>query len=121
MENDQRPWIKVEAQISSPLDFTTNFGTMRLRIILTNVGKSPAFNIQPAVWGFLVSAVHINPNKEQTHRCERLKQEPLDNAAKGFVLFPGDRIPWDQMGGEFTSGIGFSPQDIQRSLTPENG
>lgn len=121
MENDQRPWIKVETEIAGPLDFTHGFVYMPLRLTLANVGKSPAFNIRPGVWGSLAFSGHNDPQKEQAQTCARFRGEPLDNPARGFILFPGDRVPWEQMGGGHMSGVGFSPQDIQRNLVDENG
>jgi hypothetical protein len=122
MENDQRPWIKVEVEIASPLDFTVGgWGIMRLRLTLTNVGKSPAFNVRLAHWGFLNFEGHNDPHKEQRERCERFRGEPLDNPARGSVLFPGDHLPWDRMGGAFTSGIAFPPDEIRKGLVEENG
>jgi hypothetical protein len=118
MENDQRPWVKVEPEIAGRLEFIVGgFGNLPLRFTLTNVGKSPAFNVTVVPWGFLSFQGHNDPLKELRARCDWLRDQPLDNPARGSVLFPGDRVPWDQLG---VSAVGFSPDDIQKSVVQEN-
>jgi len=122
MENDQRPWIKVETEIAGPFDFHAGgLANLPLRFTLTNVGKSPAFNIRLGAWGYLIFPGHNDPHKEQAQRCEWLRGQPLDNPARGSTLFPGDRVPWDQLGGAFTSGIGFTQDEILKGVVEENG
>jgi hypothetical protein len=115
MENDQRPWVKVDTEIADSLVFWVGGpAIMPLRFVLANVGKSPAFNVRLASLGYLIFVGHNDPHKEQHEKCEWLRDQPLDNPARGSVLFPGDRVPWDQMGGAFTSGVAFSSTDIQK-------
>jgi hypothetical protein len=119
MEDDQRPWVKVETEIAGPLEFIIGgFGNLPLRFTLTNVGKSPAFNVTLVPWGFLVFQGHNDTHKEQRERCGSRRDQPLDNPARGSVLFPGDHLLWDQLG---ASGVGYSPDEIQKGLVDENG
>ena len=119
MEDDQRPWVKVETEIAGPLEFIIGgFGNLPLRFTLTNVGKSPAFNFTLVPWGFLVFQGHDDPQKEQRERCGRWRDQSLDNPARGSVLFPGDHLVWDQLG---VRGVGFSPDEMQKGLVDENG
>jgi len=130
MENDQRPWIKLEVAISGPLQFIPlalqlheerHLATMPLHITLSNVGKSPAFNIQVGIWGYLIYPGHNDPNRNQTLSCEGIRTQPLDNPARGAVLFPGDSVPWDRAGGMFTSVVGFTPDEIRKVPADANG
>jgi hypothetical protein len=110
-----RPWIKVKPQISGPLDLSSGLGILPIDFTLINVGRSPAFNIQLGVWGFLGFPGQIDLFTEQKERCERLRHQPLDNPARGMLLFPGERRNENEaaFGGSLVPGI--SETDIRRS------
>jgi hypothetical protein len=70
MENDQRPWIKVDVKPINSFRFRPDgSGFLPLEITLSNVGRSPAFNIQPGAWGFLFTDKHRDIAQEQQERC----------------------------------------------------
>jgi hypothetical protein len=117
MEADQRPWIKIEATIAGPLTFfePVGFAGMPMHFMLTNVGHSPAFNVRLTAWSFLLSLNHHDLEREWGERCENFKRTPLDNPARGMILFPSDQLPWDQ------SGIGLTPDDIKKNIIDEGG
>jgi hypothetical protein len=117
MEADQRPWIKIEATIAGPLTFfePAGFADMPMHFILTNVGHSPAFNVRLTAWSFLLSLNHHDLEREWEERCENFKRIPLDNPARGMILFPSDQMPWSQ------SGIGLTPDDINKNTIDEGG
>jgi hypothetical protein len=117
MEADQRPWIKIEATIAGPLTFfePVGFADMPMHFMLTNVGHSPAFNVRLTAWSFLLSLNHHELEREWGERCENFKRTPLDNPARGMILFPCDQLPWDQ------SGIGLTPDDIKKNIIDEGG
>src|ERR1700732_824511 len=117
MEADQRPWIKIGPTIAGPLSFhePAGFADMPIRFMLTNGGHSPAFNVQLTAWSFLLSLNHHDLETEWKERCENFKRTPLDNPARGMILFPSDQLPWSQ------SGIGLLPADINKYTIDEGG
>lgn len=117
MVADQRPWIKVEATIAGPFTFfePAGFADMPRHFTLTNVGHSPAFNVRLTAWSFLLSLNHHDLEREWEERCENFKRIPLDNPARGMILFPSDQMRWNQ------SGIGLAPDDINKNTIDEGG
>jgi hypothetical protein len=96
MQADERPWLRVEV---TPGDLLT-FGTSAVEpfpdlmfgphVKITNVGKSPAFNAQLVLLGYAITPNHSDPYAGQKEACDRERSTPLDNPARGHVLFPGD-------------------------------
>jgi hypothetical protein len=122
MEADQRPWIKANVEIGGPLQFPPNgIGILPLKITLTNAGKSPALNIRPAIWAFIPSRTRKDMHAEWQHRCENLRAEPLDNPARGFVLFPGDHSTLEEAGLGPISAIAVTSDEIRSAPIDEDG
>jgi hypothetical protein len=98
-----------------PLDLSSGLGILPIGFTFINVGRSPAFNTQLGVWGFLDFPGHTDLFGEQKERCERLRHQPFDNPARGMLLFPDEsRNEKDAaFGGSLVPGI--SETDIQRS------
>jgi hypothetical protein len=115
METDQRPWIKVEAEISQGLQVHGGDGILPTKFTLTNVGHTPAFNVQLEVWGF-VSVPGVDIMAEQKERCERVRNQPLDNPARGAILFPGDSMDPSRYSFGASLVPHFSPEDVKNGL-----
>ena len=94
MQADQRPWIKVEATADEiiPFNITHGAGAVPFHAKLTNTGKSPAFNVRVFPWTFIVTEGHDDFITEQRERCEKVRTEPIDSWANGYVLFPNDTV-----------------------------
>lgn len=95
MEADQRPWIKVEPNVGElPVDLTHGVGGLpfHANYKLTNTGHSPAFNVRVAPYSFVPTEGKYDMFAEQHERCEQSRTEPLDNWARGYILFPGDSV-----------------------------
>jgi len=99
MEDDQRPWIAVDVKPAGRFVFLPDdSGVLPVQITPSNVGKSPAFNIEPVAWGYLFSR---NINDEQRRRCElvRNRKPSPDDVANLSVVFPGQTTRWHEHAG----------------------
>jgi hypothetical protein len=103
MEDDQRPWIAVDVKPVGPFVFYPDGGgALPVTITPSNLGKSPAFNIEPAAWGYLKAD---DINQEQRKRCELLRnrKQTRDDIANLSVVFPGQTTPWHEHAGNIAA------------------
>jgi hypothetical protein len=116
MRSDRRAWIKVDevAAFASPnpvmnipdgLVFPTKDfpGFLPLRILVRNVGNSPAFNVRVGAWAIFGYAENI-PDLAAHERklCASLDTYPtvpklVDNTSFAATLFPGDVLSIDEV------------------------
>jgi hypothetical protein len=91
MRDADRPWVKVDITVTSPLTYDRNGMNIGLTFILTNVGKSPADNVSIAPR--LVTAF-MGDDLEQIQKriCENRAASAEDKWLR-YVLFPGDPLP----------------------------
>jgi hypothetical protein len=90
MRADQRPWIKVEAELNGDMNLG-NLPIIPVKFFVSNVGHSPALNIQLESFGFPQVGMGKDIFAELKIRCEQVRKAPLDNPARGFILFPGEK------------------------------
>jgi hypothetical protein len=125
MEADQRPWVRIEAFPGDLRAFPATADKPFPSIIfdphfkMTNVGKSPAFNAQFYLIGYAINKDHNDPNSAQKEACERMRRTPLDNAARGHLLFPGDFF--DEGAGVGKYNVAFMGPQARQYFAEENG
>ena len=68
---------------------------------VTNTGKSPAFNVRVFPWTFITTEGHDDFVTEQRDKCQKVRTEPIDSWANGYVLFPNDTVVDGQGRGNF--------------------
>lgn len=122
MEADQRPWIKVEPETFMDLDFTHGFTGIPIKFFVTNIGKSPAFNVQVHQEGFVLGKDHNDVLTEQINFCDKMSKDRADrggaiNMSRGIFLFPNERIPWERSG----AIVGVNNEDIKKYAIEEGG
>jgi hypothetical protein len=124
MQADQRPWLRVEAS-SGPLTsfkagdkvpFPTLFFNPHFKV--SNVGKSPAFNAQIIFAPYAIKNGHSDPYAAQKEACNRQRHTPLDNDARGNVLFPGDFLTERVSVGSYN--VAFMGPNWKQNLTEES-
>jgi hypothetical protein len=112
MKSDQRPWIKVEAEIWSDLTFQGDIGALPVRFFLKNVGKYPAFDADVWIKTFLMADGHTDLFEEQRKYCASTrafggrKSNDVINGTHGVFLFPDEKIPWLPDGTIVSGGVG---------------
>jgi hypothetical protein len=114
MEDDQRPWIVVDVKpVGRFVFFPDGGGALPVQITPSNVGKSPAFNLEPVAWGYLISEKSNDINQEQRRRCElvRNRKQSPDDIADMSVVFPGQTAKWHEHAGNI--GAGFSGEQFR--------
>jgi hypothetical protein len=128
MQADQRPWIRVELVPEFSLAGVTKDqkgvarygGGVPMEIYLSNVGHSPAFNIRPTVFGYVAGEGHNDAAAEQKRRCDQFANAPLDNPARGTILFPDEKhVPWNMGGPLYVAG--FNDEDVRKYGRTEKG
>lgn len=122
MQAEQRPWIKVEIepQTSFPGGVKDKqgkiqyFGAIPINIYVSNVGHTPAFNIQPLILGYVDGPGHADAQAEQKRRCDQVAKTPLDNPTRGTILFPDEKhVPWSGLlGGGY--GAAFEDGEVRK-------
>jgi hypothetical protein len=81
-----------------------------IKFILTNVGKSPAFNVQVFPRAFAMATGHDDLFKEQKEWCGRYREQRnaggnvLDDN-QGIIIFPNEKAPWEKQGGILGAGV----------------
>jgi hypothetical protein len=96
MENGQRPWISVDAQLErQPTIFPDKGVGFILKTNVKNVGKSPAVAVTR------YPTVHIPIGPEQGSYLDRVKEKCPRTTMDGFasILFPGDDFPQNLVSG----------------------
>jgi hypothetical protein len=95
MRLEPRPWLTMDVKIAGPLTFSPA-PKISLNVVLTNIGKSPAFNawFNTVLFPFSVST---DVTKEIPQRCAVARQDQLKRQAfhpkqPGYILFPGRHI-----------------------------
>ncbi len=132
MRDEQRPWIKVQPEEIGDVLMSNGLGpqaTLFVSFRLTNVGRTPAFNVRFLVEGFAygfrynILAERNAVLGEQHRRCERVRHEQIDNPARGVILFPGDSILDSELapGDARTITSGTMPGDIDRAMHEGDG
>lgn len=123
---DQRPWLKVSVKIRAPFSIVVDakapsklvFGSLPLDVSISNVGRSPAFNVQYGVWGFLEKPGR-DVMAQMKISCERMRTQPLDNPSRGAIIFPNDSINPDDFGFGGSLVAGFSSDDLKEALSKD--
>lgn len=114
MENDQRPWIKVEAEAFGDFFFPES-GSMRLahtpiKYFVVNTGKEPAFNVEIQPFAFVVGDEHTDIMGSQIKWCENVKNQR--HPEQSLLIFPGEKLPWEFGGGVI--GTAPHPEEIKK-------
>lgn len=86
LEMTNRPWVGVELAITGPLTFDAGGAHVRFSVRVSDVGHSPAFNVN--VLPRIVNAQGIDTVAEQERTCSSYGNIPL-GAPWGRTLFPG--------------------------------
>jgi hypothetical protein len=124
MQDEQRPWIKVDPETVGALSLFDAggkpYGFLYVTFKLTNVGKRPAFNVQLLLWGFVPRKDHDVLTAEKD-RCGKAEIQPLDNPNRGAVIFLGDHVLDSDLTppGKILAGV--SPEDITQSIKEGDG
>ena len=94
MRLERRPWLTMDVKIAGPLTFSPA-PKIKLNVVLTNIGQSPAFNAWFNAILFPLT-VGMDVTKEIPRRCEAARQDELRRQANpkqpGYTLFPGVHI-----------------------------
>lgn len=83
---ENRPWISVKMELAGPLVFDSKEASIKVRLSIKNVGKSPAEGVR-RFWKFL-------PDEDAARReLERLSTEqrdlpPMSSDSPGDIMFP---------------------------------
>jgi hypothetical protein len=86
LEMTNRAWVQVELAIAGPLTFDASGARVRFAVRVSNVGHSPAFNVN--IIPRIVNAQGIDAVTEQQKACSSYDHIPL-GAPWGGTLFPG--------------------------------
>ena len=98
MQAEQRPWLRVDV---TPGDFvvldppgTVAYPTIVFNphFIITNVGKSPAFNALLSFTGCSDVVSRDDPYRAQAEICELIARQPSAERHDGRIMFPGDHF-----------------------------
>jgi hypothetical protein len=122
MEDDQRPWIAVDVKPTGHFFFhPDDSGALPVQITPSNVRKSPAFNIEPVAWGYLISEKSNDINHEQRRRCElvRNRKPSRDDIGNLSVVFPGQITKWHEHAGNIAAW--FSGEQFRTHHRTVNG
>jgi hypothetical protein len=112
LELAHRPWVAGEIQAVTPLVFDADGMHLTLRLMLRNVGNSPA--IKTVVTSNIASGwdeSEIMPYMQSV--SDKLKDGFLVETM-GFTVFPGDKEIWSEMKIELT------PEAVANSLDPQS-
>lgn len=113
MRAEQRPWVKVEPEITGDLDLRF-LGILPIRFFVSNVGHSPAFKVRLFTSGYLMRDSHNDIQGELKRRCNNIRSAaPTD---WGFIIFPGDRVPTDKYDGGGSIVPGIDTNDLKQSI-----
>lgn len=85
----ERPWLKPEIKIASPLYFDGKSATITLEVTVKNVGRTPAFKVHPFVWVHY-DGTGLGPIELHRQYSQNIKKFPMREADSGRVLFPGE-------------------------------
>lgn len=114
MENDQRPWIRVDAEAIEEFAFrtheSTTYGSTPIKYFVTNVGKTPAFNVEVMTRAFVVGDGRADIDSEQMKWCHHAKTNR--SARQKLFVFPNERELWGFHGGVF--GTAPHPDEIAK-------
>jgi hypothetical protein len=106
MQADQRAWLKVEFEILKPFVFDDHGLQLAFSAKTSNIGKSPAFDVQlyPIITANVADAVRM-----QKELCDQ--KRPANEKPVGVVVFPNGSVTNDPV----TSG--FSWDEINKNKT----
>ncbi|HUO91966.1 MAG TPA: hypothetical protein VMU22_03550 [Rhizomicrobium sp.] len=122
---EQRPWVAAEITPTDSIIDVQNLpkiinakmrnddgGRVNFKILLTNVGHSPAFHVTVWMEGFVFGDPKQNAEGAQKALCERVGALTIDPRNKGNAILPGQTLEWKQMG--VSSYAGWSKSDAQK-------
>ena len=98
MQAEQRPWLRVDV---TPGDFvvlnppgTVAYPTIVFNphFIITNVGKSPAFNALLSFTGWSDVVSRDDSYRAQAEICENIARQPSAERHDGRIMFPADHF-----------------------------
>lgn len=94
-----RPWIKVEIAVGGPIFYNVNGANFRLRYVLTNIGRSPAINVNvsPRVV-FPILSMEKSSRFDPSGDLRKMISEDKERNASipfGYSMFPGETIVQD--------------------------
>jgi len=129
MRDEQRPWIKVEPENVGDFVVSNGLGTPQAVLLvdfrITNVGRTPAFNVRFLVDGFVSPPAPDGQDvlREQQRRCESLRHGQLDTRGRKSIIFPKDYIADTDLGpaGARAVTTGTMPGEIARALREGDG
>jgi hypothetical protein len=106
-----RPWVKVDIHVGGPIVYNVNGANITLRYILTNIGHSPAVNVEvhPRLVARLIGGdkpEHVDVRAELRKDIVGLKSRAP--SPFGYSLFPGDIISQDVT-------VSMSPTEIEEA------
>src|SRR5437867_3348513 len=89
-----RPWIKVDIQVAGPISYNVNGANFTLRYILTNIGRSPAVNVDVSPRLIFPIIGGDNPNFDPRGELRKSIAERKGRPPSpfGYSLFPGETI-----------------------------
>jgi hypothetical protein len=112
----QRAWVRTD-QIGfggGGLAIDMNGASVSVSFKITNTGNSPAINVSPHAWLFVLKSGGPFPLQEQQRRCGEIRSQPF---ATGFTLFPGESFPSNIGIGNWSLGTNASREDIEEGAT----
>jgi hypothetical protein len=105
----QRPWISPKLSVMGPLTCDDEDAMISIRIVLENVGNTPAIGIWSEAIMFIAGKSDLDIHAERLRRCEELADRPPE---WGDIIFPGKNIVRNAV-------VSASTTEIETKFTPE--
>jgi hypothetical protein len=110
----QRAWIKPnKISFGSPLIFNQGGASTAIAFEITNIGQSPASNVEPHAWLGVFKDGGPFPAEEQKRRCDEIRAGAIWG---GHTIFPGETFPKNVALGMYSVGVNLTPDDIAKAL-----
>ena len=109
MQADDRPWIKTTVQFTAPINFNSPRTLTQITVTIKNVGNSPAFDVEPVAWGYVMHRNHLDPSENLFSACNIYEPSARLNQSSGYVLFPGDFM-------SYTRHISLQPSALKQAI-----
>ena len=116
MQSEQRPWLSVSLLDDRPLTGNSEFMLYIPHVLVENVGRSPAYNVNFNVVAYLpYKGVGIRNFGDLV--CDSLSKLADTRPQLGQILFPGEKLP--EMFAK--SSVAFLGEDLKKMTHVENG
>ncbi|MEI7712419.1 MAG: hypothetical protein WCI94_13355 [Rhodospirillales bacterium] len=131
MQDDQRPWLKVEVDKIGPLTVVRPpknqpipndwpIAMMQATFKITNVGKAPAFNVRWFYWASVETPMNRDLITDQKRRCASVDSGKIGVNDQGFTIFPQDIFTDNDLLGEKRIVAAISRQDFRDAESLSN-